>query len=162
MKLILLLLASTNLILLLLSPSAHAYQLRFGTEVLTQSNSISDVKFLSVSKEFDLKPNVFWKIELGYWADKRKGASNSFILNPGVGLVINPFKYFDIRVAAGLSAISSVDKYLGSYWNFTQELFVGFKDGDARIGLTLNHVSCGCDKPNIGRNFVTLTAGYGF
>lgn len=141
---------------------AQAYQIRFGPEVFTKSNSISDVKFLSLAKEWDIRQNIFAKMEIGYWADNRAGAKNAFIFNPGVGLVLNPFEYFDIRVSAGISAQTAVDKYLGSYWNFTEAVFAGFRDGEARVGLEFNHVSCGCSKPNIGRNFLTLVAGWGF
>ncbi len=147
---------------LLFASQANAYQIRFGPEVFTKVNSVTDVKFLSLSKEWALRQNVFWKVELGYWSDSRRESNDALILNPGVGLVLNPFEYFDVRVAAGLAVQSDIDRYLGSYWNFTEEVFAGFRDGDARLGFTFNHVSCGCSKPNIGRNFLTLTAGYGF
>jgi len=141
---------------------AKAYQIRFGPEIFAKSNSVTDVKFLSLSKEFDLKKNVFWKMEIGYWSDNRSDGSNAAILNPGIGLVLNPFSDFDIRVTAGLAYQTATDRYLGSNLNFTQEVFCGFRDGHARVGFTFNHVSCGCSKPNIGRNFLTLTVGYGF
>ena len=55
----------------LFSISAHSYQVRFGPGVLTKANSISDVKFLSFSKEWSVRQNVFSKMEVGYWSDKR-------------------------------------------------------------------------------------------
>ena len=151
-----------SLMVFLVSFNASAYQIRFGPEILTKSNSLADVKYLSVSKEWDVRENVFGKMEVGYWDDKRGDARNAFIFNPGIGLVLNPFKYFDIRVSAGVSFQTAVDQYLGSYWNFTEAVFAGFRDGDARIGLEFNHISCGCSKPNRGRNFLTIVAGWGF
>lgn len=131
--------------------------------MLTGANSISDVKYLGLAKEFYLSPNIFWKLEVGYWADKRPGARPGLIIGPSLGLVIHPFKYFDLRVNAGIAGITQRDAYLGGPFQFTEEVFFGMREGTAFIGTSCWHVSsAGIFRPNIGRNFCALTAGYGF
>lgn len=134
---------------------------RFGVEpVLKGSSSFSDVKVLSVGYEREFDANLFWKFELGYWADKRPGAENSLFGAPSLGLVIRPW-IFHVQVYAGVAAISETDNYLGGHFQFYEDVYFGLYEGEASIGLSLSHISsAGLFKPNVGRNFFTLTVTY--
>jgi len=155
MKMILILLS-----LFLLTPDASALQIRFGPGILTKAPSISDVKFLTIAKDWEVKENVYWKIEAGGWTDNRKGAENSFWGGPAVGLVLQPW-ILDVRVSVGVAVISHTDVHLGGHFQFYEDLFAGIRDGDAAIGFTFSHLSsAGLFTPNRGRNFLTLTALY--
>lgn len=150
------------ILLFSLNSFADEVTMRFGVEPVKKQNSFSDVKHLSIGLEADLKENVYYKFDLGYWADKRKGAENSFYFAPALGLTISPW-IFKAKVYAGVAAISETDTYLGGHFQFYEGVYLGIFEGKASIGLDLFHLSsAGLYSPNIGRNFFTLTAVYSF
>ncbi len=159
-------LTTTLLLVCILYPIvSKAAQITFGPEIfMKKGTSLSTVKHLNIAKEFKTKhDNVFWKLKAGYWADNRPGAKDAFQFGPSIGLVLKPFKYFDVRVEAGIIGISKTDSYLGSWWNITECISGGFRDTTAVAAIQFCHYSSGrSDVSNQGRNPAMLMAGIGF
>jgi len=147
---------------LLLASSATAAEIQFGPGVLTKANSITDVKHLAISEDWDIRPNVDWRLRVGYWVDNRKGAHDALYINPSIGLTVQPW-IVDVRIHAGIAIISHTDIYLGGRAQFTEAVFIGIKDPGAYAGVECSHLSsAGIFKPNIGRNFCGIVAGIEF
>lgn len=140
--------------------NADDFVIDFGVEPIKKNYSYSDVMTLRLGYVQEVKPNVLWKVDFGYWKDDRKGGANSFYGGPSIGLQVEPW-IFLVQVFAGVNYITQRDEYLGGNWQFKEDLFLGLQEGNGSIGLTFTHLSsAGIYKPNIGKNFVQLTAKY--
>jgi len=139
---------------------ADDFVIDFGVEPFKKQYSYSDVMTLRLGYVNEVKPNVLWKFDVGYWKDDRKGALDSFYGGPSLGLQVEPW-IFLVQVFAGVNYITQRDQYLGGPFQFKEDLFLGLQEGNGSIGLTLTHLSsAGIYKPNIGKNFLQLTAKY--
>jgi len=150
--------------ILLFQGFAHAGTgyINFGIEPVKKSGSYSDVKILTLGYQMPVKENVAWQVELGYWADKRPGSENSFYISPLLVLTLSPW-IFHVEVYAGIALVAEKDIYLGGPINFHEGVFLGIRDGKARAGLRLGHISSAAIyKINRGRNAFQLVAMLGF
>ena len=147
---------------LLIGANAFAIEIGVGMGVFTRANSVSDVKYASVSEDWEINSNVYWKVEVGGWIDNRRGAHNSFHAGPSIGLVVRPW-ILDCRVDVGIHAISHTDDYLGGYWQAVETATCGITEQRARMGFRYKHFSsAGVFMPNRGRDAVMFVVGYEF
>jgi len=139
------------------------WQARYGLGILSARPSITDVKVFSLAKEFELNPNLCARLEAGHWWDKDPQARNSFWSSAGIGLVVRPLGFIDVRVYTSLAGVQHTDAFLSSHLQFQNDISLSFRDSGAGIGLAFTHLSnAGLKKPNRGRNFMTMNLMYGF
>lgn len=128
-------------------------------------NTISETKVVNLGyRKTLLSP---WNLELktGGWFD---GSNNplrhsSLYASAGPQYVITNGA-FVLRNGIGFGFITSPDMYLGGYFQFNPQLYLGYCDKDrACIGLNFNHFSSGgLSQPNIGRDSLSIELGQHF
>lgn len=139
---------------LLFGGAAHAANglIKFGVSPFG-TNSLSDLKMLTVAREMRINDNLCWKVELGGYTDKRPGAKDSFRGNVSMGIVFRPW-ILDVRIYSGVGGITHTDKWLGSHLQFVQEFSAGVQMNGYAIMAFFDHTSsAGAGGfPNLGRD----------
>lgn len=113
------------------------------------------VKGLSIGLQ--ASPDVLaWKLETGFLSDLR---ANNLAGYGQVGLGVEP-KYGPVyfHFFQSVGAISAQDQYLSGYFQFFEDLGVGFKGTNGTgIGLGYKHISnAGITTPNRGKDLINL------
>lgn len=142
---------------------AHAFEAHFGPGVFTHSNSVTDVKYLTVAEEGSINDNVVYRGLVGGWIDNRSDGESSALASVGIGLRVRPWIFYS-RVLTGLAYVTHIDQFLGSHFpQFFEEIFLGMKENNTALGFSFVHYSnAGIIRPdmNRGRNFATLSIMY--
>lgn len=123
--------------------------------VNADTTEISKIKGLALGSQGELS---FFdtKTEIGFWNDKRPGAKVSGYFQTGLGIEPTAGAFY-ANFFQSVGAISNTDAYLGSHFEFFEELGFGIRDRlrKTAIGLSYQHTSdAGLTKVNKGRDTI--------
>jgi len=144
---------------------ANDLQIRYGIGIFVpDTKNPTEIILVSLAHQRPfLKDLLVNKIELGAFSDSRSdlGRRSSGYIADSIGLRIQPFQGFYVESLWGLSALSHTDSWLGSHFQFMQDLGIGFVDSNSStIGLSYKHISsAGLFLPNKGRDFIVIQIG---
>ncbi len=135
--------------------------IKYGLQVTDQVTA-KEVKFASIEYQAPIS-NIFrHKFAVGSWFDQNidLGQSSSPFTAYSMGIKVDA-GYLYVENLFGIGLISRTDTLLSTNFEFTEELGAGIQDKLGKyIGLTVKHFSnAGIQQPNIGRNFMLLSAG---
>jgi len=131
----------------------------YGVGVFDKNSSTADVKLFSIGYQDKLIWFLDQKYEGGLWTDIRRdmGRSSSGYIAYSLGTEASK-DWFYIHSFWGLALITHTDAYLGTPYQFMQDLGLGFEgDNEVRIGLNYKHISnAGIKEPNKSRDFLQI------
>jgi hypothetical protein len=118
-----------------------------------------DMSFGSVGYQRKIVDSLYQQYEGGLWVDRDRQSAGFASYQLGLKAK-SGFVYGETMHGIGL--ITKTDGLLGGHFQFFHDLGVGIvsKDGST-FGIQMKHVSsAGINKPNIGRNFIAIKAGF--
>lgn len=134
---------------------ADTFNLKYGLGALHGKQSA----MASFGYQRQIHKSLAHQIEGGLWVDRFR--SNSGFASYALGMHLERgFMYGETMHGVGF--ITHKDSLLGGKFQFFHDLGIGVlsKDGST-FGIQLKHVSsAGIHKPNIGRNFFAIKAGF--
>lgn len=143
--------------LLLLSTEAIAYDGTLFKYLVNANTPYTTVKSLSIAKQSEF--TIFeTKYELGAIFDQRSGAKTMGFGMGGIGIEPRAGALY-VNFFQNIALMSSTDAYLGSLYQFSEQLGLGIKDKNTQvgIGLTYTHISnAGIVTPNKGKDLMGI------
>lgn len=126
-------------------------------------SSLSETKLINFGYRNELGFGFSYQFEGGGWADRvGQGRSSSGYVATQLG--VQAGDSLISRLMIGPAIITSPDDYLGGYFQFTEDFFVGItgKSGNT-VGVKYKHFSsAGIEMPNVGRDFFGFEASIPF
>lgn len=124
---------------------------RMGTGVYRSEKSA--IYAIGYQDFFDRTPYLY-KLEAGTWTDDQPGRKGSPYGSTQLGLRGGDLEGFNVQLNAGISFIGYTDRFLGSNFEFTEDLSVGFRN----VAFGYKHFSnAGTAEPNLGRDYCVMT-----
>ena len=141
---------------LLFSALAHgADQIAFKTGVGTTTDTKSAV--YSIGFENKIQGDSFYKLDFGAWTDNEATHQSAPFFSPVVGYHLGDADGFSFNPVFGILIMGYPDSVLGSPFNFTEELAIGYK----HVSIGWKHISNGgTASPNKGRDYLFLNIGF--
>lgn len=143
-------------LLTLLSSTALAedsYSFRMASGIANSEKSA----LYSVGYENQFSNPFVYKLDFGAWTAGGTGQRSSPFSAFLLGARLGNYDGFHLQPLAGVVVIGHTDELLGSNFQFTEELAVGFKN----VSLGYKHFSnAGIIRPNIGRDYLFLNFNF--
>lgn len=134
---------------------------RYGVGAFNSAeHSKAETKVFSLGYEDEVIGPMIKQVEAGLWVDATgNGRRSSGFASYSIGVECSPGSLV-LRTLWGVGAITSPDAFLGGWFQFNQDLLLGFKDSRGTVfGLNYKHLSsAGIYSPNKGRDFLVVQA----
>lgn len=113
----------------------------------------------SASLVTPINEDYFYRAEIGYFSDNRVRHSPSLFSSVAMARRAGDKDSLHFDLVLGIALISNPDELLGSPFEFTEEIDVGYKN----VSIGVRHFSnAGIVRPNIGRDYLLLNYGWSF
>jgi len=136
-------------------PNTDTVNMKYGFAVIQKG----EAEFISFGVQKRIFSTLYRQTEGGFWIDRNRGNSGFGVLSLGIH-VDNELFYGETMHGIGL--ISRKDKLLGGHFQFFHDVGTGIVSRNgSTFGIQIKHISsAGINTPNIGRNFISIKAGF--
>lgn len=151
--------------LLLLTSTAFAsdsiIKIQYG--VGFEENKIIDTHHKSINLGYysNLRSHVSWNVHAGYLGDKNL---DTYYGCAQFGASLNPFSWLFVENYFGPCYLHAWSDRLSGHLQFATHIGMGWRDPETRaeLGLNWKHLSnAGISRPNIGRDLLMFSLGFG-
>jgi len=128
---------------------ADNLMIRSGTGISNTRTS----RIFALTFEKSLRDNWHYRAGGGFWIDNRPNKNSTYYGEFLIGKQAGDFDGFHLALDVGFLWMTATDDLLGSHYQLTEELTIGYKS----IDFTYKHISnAGIIRPNIGRDYILL------